>query len=146
MNLLKFLRKQGLVLWLLAIMIGLRGLIAPRFMLDTSGDGPLGLSIVFCEGLNGNTFPLPSANSTTDHHQHHGSDSSAPETTTGMVGHSCALWSISSLYMESVVAVSHQLFLPDSDLYETQFVTLLASIYFRQPQQPRAPPVTSLIA
>ena len=59
MNLIRKVQRNSLLLWLLAITVSLRALIAPGFMLETNGDGPLGLAIVFCDGVNGATPASP---------------------------------------------------------------------------------------
>lgn len=136
------LHRNSLFFWLLALTVGLRSLIAPGFMLETNGDGPLGLGIVLCEGLNG-ALPLDTGNSDHVAHQHHDSGMSQDESASGMAGTTCALWSTSSTFVETLVFASDHLVPAGQDPFVAVTPVLNQSLYRQTPQQPRAPPVLS---
>lgn len=145
MNLVRRTHRNSLLFWLLALTVGLRTLIAPGYMLETNGDGPLGLGIVLCEGLNG-TLPLKSV--TDDPHAaHHGHDTGVPEdqAANGMTGTTCALWSTSSTFIETLVFTGDHLLPVGPERFVAVVPVLHNTLYRQQPQQPRAPPVFSLI-
>ena len=144
MNIIRKAHRNSLFLWLLAITVGLRALIAPGFMLETGGDGPLGLSIVLCEGLNGKTTGSPSDDPHAIH-KHHGNAAADEDVSTGMAGETCGLWSTSSTFVETIAFVSDHLFPAGPDQYVTVSSSINTPLFRRQPQQPRAPPVTHLI-
>lgn len=137
-----FAHRSGFLLWLLALTVSLRALIAPGFMLETNGDGPLGLGIVLCEGLNG---PSPLRQVSEDPHAaHHDHDNSVPadEAATGMSGATCALWSTSSTFVEAIAFVSDQLSPAGPDQFVATAPVLNNSLFRQLPQQPRAPPLS----
>lgn len=143
MHLIRKVRHKPLFIWLLILSLGLRSLIAPGFMLDTRGDGPLGLGITFCGGLNGiNTI----AGLDDPHSMHHDSDgdSDSHDMHDGLFGAGCGLWSASATYVEvlspgidELVQISSEDFYPG---YTSSFPRSLALLR----QQPRAPPVSRL--
>src|SRR5262249_21005692 len=139
MNLVHRVHRNGLLLWLLAMTVGMRALIAPGFMLETNGDGPLGLGIVLCKGLNG-AIPLKSASDPHAMHQHHGTGIPEDETASGMTGATCALWSTSSTFVETITFASDHLFPSGPDQFVAAVPVLNNSLYRQLPQQPRAPP------
>jgi hypothetical protein len=144
MNVIRKAHRNSLFLWLLAITVGLRALIAPGFMLETGGDGPLGLSIVLCEGLNGKTPASPSDDLHAIHN-HHDNAVSEENASTGMAGETCGLWSTSSTFVQTIAFAHGHLFPVGPDQYVTVSSTFNAPLFRQQPQQPRAPPVTHLI-
>ncbi len=144
MNVIRKTRRSSLFLWLLAITVGLRALIAPGFMLETNGDGPFGLAIVLCEGLNGN---LPAGTSDDPHaaHKHHGTSGMDEHASTGLAGETCGLWSTSSTFVQTIVFASDHLFPVGPDQYVIASTAFTSPLFRQQPQQPRAPPVVFMI-
>jgi len=145
MNLIRQIHRNTLLLWLLAITVGLRALIAPGFMLETNGDGPLGLAIVLCEGLNG---AIPSGSSDDPralHGKHHGSGTAEEDATTGLTGTTCGLWSTSSTFVETIAFAGDHLFPLGPDQFVPVNTPLISHLFRQQPQQPRAPPVSLII-
>jgi len=143
MTLIRKAHRSNLMLWLLALTVGLRALIAPGFMLEVNGDGPLGLGIVLCDGFSSLTQTEPAEDPHASH-KHHGSDNSKDDVTTGMAGQTCALWATSSTFVESNAIVSDQLVPLGPDEYVVRLDSLTAPLYRQQPQQPRAPPVSRI--
>ena len=144
MNMIRKVHRNSLFLWLLAITVGLRALIAPGFMLETGGDGPLGLSIVLCEGLNGK---IPATPSDDPHaiHKHHGNATTDEDVSAGMAGETCGLWSTSSTFVQTITFAHDHLFPVGPDQYVTVRSSFNTPLFRQQPHQPRAPPVTHLI-
>lgn len=144
MNVIRKAHRNSTLLWLLAMALGLRALIAPGFMLETNGDGPLGLGIVLCEGLNG-AIPLQSV-SEDPHalHKHHGNGVPEDEAASGMTmtGATCGMWSTSSTFVETTAFVSGHLFPVGPDQFVADVHVINDPFYRQQPQQPRAPPVS----
>jgi len=144
MNVIRKAHRNSLFLWLLAITVGLRALIAPGFMLETGGDGPLGLSIVLCEGLNGKTTGSPSDDPHAIH-KHHGNAATDEDVSTGMAGETCGLWSTSSTFVQTIAIAHDHLFPAGPDQYVIFSSSINTPLFRQQPQQPRAPPFTHLI-
>ncbi len=144
MNLIKAAHRNSLLLWLLAITVSLRALIAPGFMLETNGDGPFGLAIVLCEGLNGSAL-----SDTVDDphaiHTHHDSSSTEDQATNGMEGATCGLWSTSSTFVETIAYAGDHLFPVGPDQFAIAGAPLTSPLFRQLPQQPRAPPVSLII-
>jgi len=143
MNIIRKMQRNNLMLWFLAITIGLRALIATGFMLETNGDGPFGLAIVLCDGMSGTA--LPDAG-TDPHavHKHHDNSTSDQDATAGLTGNTCGLWSTSSTFVQVIALASD---LPDTtgrDPYVQYSRPLAAVLFYQQPQQPRAPPVSRI--
>lgn len=143
MNLIRKAHRNSLWLWLLAITVGVRALIAPGFMLETTGDGPFGLAIVFCEGLNG-------ASGTSDdphalHGKHHGNTGADEDATTGLTNASCGLWSTSSTLVEALAFSAEHLYPSGPDQFGLVSDSVVFTLFRQQPQQPRAPPVSLII-
>lgn len=146
MRTIRTLQRKAAWFWLFALAISLRSLIAPGFMLDTGGEGPFGLSITFCGGLNGiNNIPAVhdahaahgAANHTVDHQ---GYDSGH-----GLVNAGCGLWSTSATFVQNIDFSSDHLWLsgPDRFRIDYQSPSLRASHGLRL--QARAPPVVPII-
>lgn len=145
MNLIRKAHRNSLLFWLLALTVGLRALIAPGFMLETNGDGPFGLAIVFCEGLNGAIQASSSDDPHALHGQHHGNGTADEDAATGLTGATCGLWSTSSTFIESVAFADDHLFPAGPDRYVLANTPLIPRLSSQEPQQPRAPPVSLII-
>ena len=141
MQYIRLAHSKNLLLWLVVITVCLRSLIAPGFMLETNGDGPLGLSIVLCDGI---TVAAPADPKIDPHalHKHPGSVDADENTSTGMAGETCGLWSTSSTFVQTLVFASDHLVPFGPDEYIVSLDSLIAPLYRQQPQQPRAPPVS----
>jgi len=144
MNVIRKAHRNSLFLWLLAITVGLRALIAPGFMLETGGDGPFGLSIVLCEGLNGKIAGSPSDDPHAIH-KHHGNAAADENASTGMAGETCGLWSTSSTFVQIIAITNDHLFSAGPDQFNAVSSSFNTPLLRQQPQQPRAPPVVSII-
>jgi hypothetical protein len=145
MNLIRKAHRNSLLLWLLAITVGLRALIAPGFMLETNGDGPFGLAIVLCEGLNG---AIPSGTSEDPHAlhgKHHGNTGTEEDAATGLTNATCGLWSTSSTFVEAMAFSADHLYPVGPDQFVIVSNSVISTLFRQQPQQPRAPPVTIII-
>jgi len=145
MKLIRKAHRNSQLLWLLAIAVGLRALIAPGFMLETNGDGPLGLAIVLCEGLNGAILTGTSDDPHAQHGTHHGGGTTEENSVTGLTGATCGLWSTSSTFVESVAFIADHLFPLGPDQFSLAYTPLIAYLSPQQPHQPRAPPVSRII-
>jgi len=144
MSVIRKAHRNRLLFWLLAITVGLRALIAPGFMLEVNGDGPLGLGVVFCDGINSFAQIDPAKDPHALHH-HHGSDNKNDTASMGMAGETCGLWSTSSTFVETLSFVSDHLTPVGPDEYVVTQVSLITPLYRQLPQQPRAPPVSIII-
>jgi len=136
--------RNSAVLWLLALSLGLRSLIAPGFMLNVNGEGPFGLSITLCGGLHGahelSVFDDP--------HLTHGKSDFTPhnhEAENGLVGNGCGLWSTSATYVQTVSINTDQLLQLDRDRFQIDYLAPNIRGYHRLQQQPRAPPSSLII-
>lgn len=146
MNVIRKTHRNSLLFWLLALTVGLRALIAPGYMLETNGDGPLGLGIILCEGVNGSVpFKPVSDDPHAMHHGHHDTGMPEDQAANGMTGATCALWSASSTFVETIAFVSDHLFPVRPERYIAVVTVLHNALYRQQPQQPRAPPGFSSI-
>lgn len=141
MNVIRKAHRNHLLFWLLAITVALRALIAPGYMLEVNGDGPLGLGVVFCDGINSLTQIDPAKDPHALHHQH-GSDNTNKNANNGMAGETCGLWSTSSTFVETLSFVSDHLVPVGPDEYVIPASSFITAVYRQQPQQPRAPPVS----
>lgn len=149
------LRDRSLLV-LLTLAVVLRSMIAPGFMLDTSADSPLGISLTFCEGFAGiNSVKPASTDEHSGHHAHamhmdhampaddsthadHNQDHSMPSA-------SCAALSISSTFID----IPHDLTAPlapqTAAVIRSEESSPLYQNSHTKPQQPRAPPVSLTI-
>jgi hypothetical protein len=133
----KFIRtahRNSMVLWLLALSLGLRSLIAPGFMLTIDADSPLGVSITLC-GSAGELAVfddphLAHGGSDTDQHTH---------------DHEAALWSTSATYVQFVSIDTDHLLQVDRDEFQINYHAPNIRVSHRLQQQPRAPPVSRII-
>lgn len=144
MNLIRKAHRNSLLLWLLAATVGMRALIAPGFMLEVNGNGPLGLAIVFCDGVNG-LAPSAPANDPHAIHKHHSSESTKQEVANGLTGATCGLWSTSSTFVETIAFASDHLVPTGPDQFLSEYRPVTTQLFRQQPQQPRAPPVALII-
>jgi hypothetical protein len=142
----KFIRtahRNRLVLWLLALSLALRSLIAPGFMLTTDGDGPFGLSIALC-GSAGELAVfddphLAHAGSGNDQHTHD------HEATGGLLSNTCGLWSTSATYVQFITIDTDHLLQVVHDEFQINYDAPNIRLSHRLQQQPRAPPVSRII-
>jgi len=142
----KFIRtahRNRLVLWLLALSLVLRSLIAPGFMLTTDGDGPFGLSITLC-GSAGELAVfddphLAHAGSSTDQHTHD------HEAAGGLLSNTCGLWSTSATYVQFITIDTDRLLQVVHDEFQINYDAPNIRVSHRLQQQPRAPPVSRII-
>ena len=144
MKLIRKAHRNSLCLWLLAIAVSLRALIAPGFMLETNGDGPLGLAIVLCDGLNGTVL----SDATEDPHalhQHHGNMQTQDQASNGLEGATCGMWSTSSTFVQTIAFAADHLFPVGPDQYVITNTAVTSTLYRQQSQNPRAPPVSFII-
>jgi len=140
----KFIRtahRNSLVLWLLALSLGLRSLIAPGFMLTTDGDSPFGLTITLC-GTVGELAAFD------DPHLAHGNigiDQHDHEAAGGLLSNACGLWSTSATYVQSITIDTDHLLQVIHDEFQIDYDAPNIRVSHRLQQQPRAPPVSRII-
>jgi len=133
----KILSADRPVYWLVIIAIALRSMIAPGYMLSVNGEGPTGIGITLCEGLNGS---IKSAITDNPHSDHSGSPADNHD-----AGHepsltSCGLWSTSSLYDQAISLIQGNLREAGPDQYQHDYYKAVDSQTTHPAQQPRAPP------
>jgi hypothetical protein len=124
---------------LLAMVIAMRSLVAPGFMLDFNDDNPLGITIILCGGWANSDQP---DNFDDPHAMHKGIDTNQHqhESEYYLSGTSCELWSTSSTFVQTVVINIDNLLQLGSDIYLFPNIVFFDRISFLSPQQPRAPP------
>jgi hypothetical protein len=146
MRYIRTLQRKAVWFWLFALAIGLRSLIAPGFMLNTGGDGPFGLSITFCGGLNG-ADNIPAVHD--PHAAHHGAGDHAVdqshETGHGLVNAGCGLWSASATFVQNIEFTSDHLLLSGPDQFQIDYQSPSLRAFHGLRLQARAPPVASII-
>lgn len=135
---------KPILFWLLILSLGLRSLIAPGFMLDTRGDGPLGLGIVFCGGLNG-INSIAGIDDPHSMHQDSDGDTDNHAMHDGLYGPGCGLWSASGTYVEPIVLNSDGLLQAGPDQFQLDYISPDTRVSFQFHRPARAPPVTRII-
>jgi hypothetical protein len=127
------------IFWLLAMVIAMRSLVAPGFMLDFNGENPLGITITLCGGWANSDQPDPLDD---PHAMHKGIDTNQHqhESDYELSGTSCEIWSTSSTFVQTVVINIKDLLQLGSDNYLFPKNIIYDRLSFLSPQQPRAPP------
>ena len=130
------------LVWVLLLSVFLRSLIAPGFMLDTSGDEPFEINITLCEGLNGVNAIEGMEHMHHDHHgMHDGGDDQNHDHEPDHFTATCGLWSGSSTFIEIVALDNDYLLQGNGHEHVLQYFTPYIKTNYRQKHQPRAPPV-----
>ena len=125
------------IFWLLAMVLAMRSLVAPGFMLDFNDENPLGITITLCGGWANSDQP---DNFDDPHAMHKGIDTNQHESDYNLSSTSCELWSTSSTFVQTVDINIYNLLQPGADIYLIPNNVFHDHLSFLSPQQPRAPP------
>jgi len=147
----RYLLRHRSMLALLAMVMVLRSLIAPGFMLETSAETPLGFTLTLCEGFG--SFDridtdIVSVHAHGDHSTHSGHDNvpagnNPANENHGMPSVTCAALSVSSAYIEIPHDVSGLFYQSVVADIRPDFIAVVIRTFNSLPQQPRAPPFLS---
>ena len=141
-------RRLQAVFWLLAVTVLLRSLVAPGFMLETSGETPWGFTITLCGGFDGAAGLEAPVGPPHGDHAHDGPAGADPdhELEHGLYSTHCAVWAagggfIASLHPPQISVAT----LPGKTPYAIERHARYARDSYYNRQQPRAPPATPTV-
>lgn len=131
-----------LFFWSLIMTMALRSLISPGFMLSVNEESPLGISITFCEGLNGSSITTSLNDQHTDHKQS-SLEGFNPKTGDYTANQTCGSWATSSIYLQVVHVDLSELLEVFSEQYPVNKYQPNFLSTIRSQQHARAPPLSS---